>query len=111
LIATTDPKDSTYLEDEEDTMYDLIQDLDAQHPNVEGLFTPERLLSPEKHVRAGALSIVYMRKRTRMINMSDPEITAYVVEHDGALFYESLDEVTTRKLLYYHLYLYWKMSH
>jgi len=102
--------DTHDLDTEEDDMTDVIDELDPQDPDVDGLFTPQRLLSPDKNVRAGALSIMYTRTRTRMINMSDHQRVAYAAENDGALFYEDLDEAINNKTLYYKLYLLWKMD-
>ena len=100
--------DTHDLDTEEDDMTDVIDELDPQDPDVDGLFTPQRLLSPDKHVRAGALSIMYTRTRTRMINMSEHERNAYVIAHDSAFFYQDLDTVIEKKKLYYMLYLTWK---
>jgi len=93
-----------------DFMDRVIEDLDLDDPDVEGLNTPHRLLSPDKNVRAGALSIMYTRTRTRMINMSEHQRVAYSAENDGALFYEDLDEAINNRDLYYKLYLLWKMD-
>jgi len=105
-----DELDSEARDIELDFMDRVIEDLDLDDPDVEGLNTSHRLLSPDKTVRAGALSIMYTRTRTRMINMSDHQRVAYSAENDGALFYEDLDGVINNRLLYYKLYLLWKMD-
>jgi len=96
-----------YLGEQEDEMQDVIDDLDPQDPKVDGLFTPDRLLSTFKHARAGALSIMYTRTRTRMLNMCGSERNAYAIAHDGAIFYKDLETVTDKKELFYALYLAW----
>jgi len=76
-----------------------INRIDKQDVDAVGLFTSDRLLSPLKHARAGALSIMFTRMETRFENKCEGDRFAY-----------SFETIQDRKKEYYALYLAWEMA-
>jgi len=89
-----------YLHECEDIMTQEIRRIGSKHAtDAVGLFTSERLLSPLKHVRAGALSIMFTRMENRFRS-----------EGEGDSFKYSFNKIVDLKQQYYILYLAWKMA-
>jgi len=92
--------DAEKLHESEHIMAQEIRHIGSFHAmDAVGLFTSDRLLSPLKHVRAGALSIMFTRMETRFQNKGTDDVFKY-----------RFQTILDKKKEYYKLYLFWKMA-